>query len=189
MVVPELEDFYETAKLEMEEAIEFLKREYSHVRAGKASTSLLDGIRVDYYGSKTPLAQVSNISAPEPRLLVVQPWDKTMIGPVERAIQAAGLGLNPSNDGSIIRVPLPLLTEERRRDLVKVTKEITENARVSVRNARRDANDGIKKAVKKDGISEDFGHDAEVEIQKLTDLYIKEIDALFEKKEKDILTV
>lgn len=189
MVAPELEDYYEAAKLEMEEAIEFLKREYSHVRAGKASTALLEGIRVDYYGSNTPIGQVANITAPEPRLLVVQPWDKSMIAPIERAIQAGGLGLNPSNDGIIIRVPLPILTEERRRDLVKVTKDITENARVSVRNARRDANEGIKKAVKKEGISEDFGHDAEAEIQKLTDFYIKEVDALFEKKEKEILTV
>ena len=189
MVTPELEDYYETAKLEMEEAIEFLKREFSHVRAGKASTALLDGIKVDYYGSMTPISQVANVSAPEPRLLVVQPWDKGMIGPIERAIQAGGLGLNPSNDGAIIRVPLPLLTEERRRDLVKVTKDIAENARVSIRNARRDANDGIKKAIKKDSLSEDLGFAAEAEVQKLTDHYTKEVDEIFKKKEVDILTV
>lgn len=189
MIAPELEDYYETAKLEMEEAIEFLKREFSHVRAGKATPALLEGVRIDYYGSLSPINQVANVSAPEPRMLVVQPWDKSMIGAIERAIQAAGLGLNPSNDGIIIRVPLPLLTEERRRDLVKVTKDIAEHARVSIRNARRDANDGIKKAVKKDGISEDFGFAAEAEVQKLTDHYIKEVEVLFEKKEKDILTV
>lgn len=189
MVAPEFSDYYETAKLAMEEAIEYLKREFSHVRAGKANPELLAGVRVDYYGSLTPINQVANVSAPEPRLLVVQPWDKSMIGPIERAIQAAGLGLNPSNDGILIRVPLPLLTEERRRELVKVAKDIAEHARVSIRNARRDANDHIKKAVKKDGISEDLGYAAEQEVQKLTDHYIKEVEILLEKKEKDILTV
>jgi len=189
MIAPELEDFYETANMEMAEAIEFLKREFSHIRAGKASPALLDGVRVDYYGSMTPIAQVSNVSAPEPRMLVVQPWDKKMINPIERAIQAAGLGLNPNNDGILIRVPLPILTEDRRKDLVKMAKEVTETCRVSIRNARRDANDGIKKTVKNKHVSEDFGHDAEAEIQKLTDQYTKEVEELFAKKEKDILTV
>ncbi|TNE68759.1 ribosome recycling factor [bacterium] len=189
MVAPELSDYYETAKLEMEEAIEFLKREFSHVRAGKASPELLAGVRIDYYGSLSPINQVANVTAPEPRMIVVQPWDKSMIGPIERAIQSAGLGLNPSNDGTLIRVPLPLLTEDRRKELVKVTKDIAEHARVSIRNARREANDHIKKAVKNDGVSEDLGYDAEQEVQKLTDNFIKEVETLFEKKEKDILTV
>lgn len=189
MIVPELEDFYETAKMEMEEAIEFTKREFSHLRAGKASPALLDGVRVDYYGSMSPLNQVSNISAPEPRLLVVQPWDKKMIGSIEKAILSAGLGFNPNNDGVLIRVPLPLLTEERRKELVKVAKDVAEQAKVSIRNARRDANDHIKKTVKNKHVSEDFGHDAEAEVQKLTDHFTKEVDVLLEKKEKDILTV
>lgn len=189
MIAPELQDFYDTAKMEMEDAIDFLKREFSHVRAGKASPALLDGVKVDYYGSQSPISQVANISAPEPRMLVVQPWDKSMIGPIEKAIQAAGLGLNPSNDGSLIRVPLPLLTEERRKELVKVAKDITEHARVSIRNARREANDHIKKAVKNDGVSEDLGYDAEQEVQQLTDSFTKEVESLFEKKESDILTV
>jgi len=188
-MIPELAEYRDTAELEMAEAIDFLKRELSHLRAGKANPALLDGIRVDYYGSMTPLAQMSSVTAPEARMLVVQPWDKSAIGPIEKAIMSSGLGLNPSNDGQIIRIPLPILSEERRNELVKHARHVAENARVSIRNARRDANDHIKGAVKSKHLPEDSRFGAEEVIQKLTDSYIHQVDELLKHKEKDILTV
>jgi ribosome recycling factor len=188
-MIPELAEYRDTAELEMAEAIDFLKRELSHLRAGKANPALLDGIRVDYYGSMTPLAQMSSVTAPEARMLVVQPWDKSAIGPIEKAIMSSGLGLNPSNDGQIIRIPLPILSEERRNELVKHARHVAENARVSIRNARRDANDHIKGAVKSKHLPEDSRFGAEEVIQKLTDSHIHQVDELLKHKEKDILTV
>lgn len=188
-MIPELQDYFDIAKMEMDESIDFLKRQFSHIRAGKATPSLLDGIRIDYYGSLSPLNQVANISAPEARLLVVQPWDKSLIGQIEKAILSSGLGFNPSNDGTLIRIPLPILTEERRQELVKLTKDYAEKARISIRNARRDANESIKKSIKEDHISEDAGYDGEAEIQKLTDEFNQKVDDLLAIKEKDILTV
>lgn len=188
-MLPELAEFHDTAELEMSEAIDFLKRELSHLRAGKANPALLDGIRVDYYGSMTPLNQMASVTAPEARLLVVQPWDKSSISLIEKAIMSSGLGLNPNNDGQVIRIPLPILSEERRNELVKLARHVAENARVSIRNARRDANDGVKNAVKKHHLPEDSRFAAEDTIQKLTDKYIHEVDELLKHKEKDILTV
>lgn len=173
----------------MKESVQFCKKEFSHIRAGKASPSLLENIRVDYYGSQTPLNQLANISAPEPRLLMVEPYDKSVIQDVEKAIMSGGLGLNPNNDGHLIRIPLPMLSEERRKELVKKAKEVAENARISIRNSRRDANDEIKKTVKNESLSEDSQYQAEEVVQNATDKYIKMIDEILEQKEKDILTV
>lgn len=189
VMIAELKLIYDHAEQEMELSVEYLKREFNHIRAGKANPALLDGIKVEYYGSLTPLNQVSNVTAPEARLLVVQPWDKGLIGTIEKAIHAANLGLNPSNDGSIIRIPLPILSEERRLELVKLAKDVAEKARVSIRNARRDANDAIKKEVKDSSLPEDSRFDAETEVQKLTDNYIKKVDELLAHKEEEILSI
>ncbi len=188
-MTPELTEFIETAELEMSEAVDFLKRELSHLRAGKANPTLLDGIRVEYYGSQTPLSQMASVTAPDPRLLVVQPWDKSTIPVIEKAIMSSGLGLNPSNDGNVVRIPLPILSEERRNDLVKVARDITEKARVSIRNSRRSANDAIKAKVKNDSLPEDSKFEAEDLVQKLTDKHIAAADEALKLKEKDILTV
>src|SRR5699024_6572140 len=151
--------------------------------------ALLDGIKVEYYGSQTPLNQLASVSAPEARLLTVQPFDKSALEDIEKAIMAAGLGLNPNNDGNIIRIPLPILSEERRKDLVKRTKEIAEDTRISIRNTRRDANDEIKKKVEKESLPEDSKFEAEEEIQEITDKNTTIVGELLEKKEKEIMTV
>ncbi len=188
-MIPELKPIYKAAEKEMEDAIEFLKREFSHIRAGRATPSLLDGVKVDYYGTQTPLNQLANVTAPEAHMLVLQPYDKSAMPNIEKAIQSSNLGLNPNNDGTLIRIPLPILSEERRKELVKLTHDTAERARVSIRNARRDANDHIKKKVKTDSLSEDSMFDTETEIQQLTDEYIKHIEELLGHKEKEILTV
>lgn len=188
-MIPELKPHYDTAKTEMDDAISFLKKEFSHVRAGKANPAILDGVKVNYYGAQTPLIQLANVSAPEPRMLTVEPFDKSVINDIEKAIMAGGLGLNPNNDGNIIRIPLPILSEERRKELVKVVKDTAEKARVSIRNSRRDANDAVKKTVKDDSLPEDSRFEAEDEIQKLTDKCTKLVDDLLESKESEILTV
>lgn len=188
-MIPELKPFYNHASSEMHDALEFLKREFSHLRAGKATPTLLDGIKVDYYGSQTPLNQLAGITAPEARLLVVQPYDKNVIEDIEKAIMASGLGLNPNNDGTLIRIPLPVLSEERRSELVKLAHEITEKARISIRNSRREANDHIKNKMKEDSLPEDALYDAEKEIQQLTDDYTQKVEDLLEKKEQEIKTV
>jgi len=189
MILPELKPYHDAAKEEMDLSIDFLKREFSHIRAGKATPSLLDGIKVDYYGSQTPLNQVANVSAPEPRMLVVQPWEKAMIQPIERAIHGSKLGLNPQNDGLLIRIPMPVLTEERRQELVKLARETAEKARVSIRTARRDANENIKKEVKESSLPEDSRFESEDEIQKLTDAYNTKVDELLKDKEEEILSI
>lgn len=173
---------------QMTKAVAHTESELTKIRAGKAMPSMLDGIHVDYYGTPTPLAQVSNINTPDARTLVVQPWEKTMLTPIEKAILDANIGLTPQNDGSIIRLNIPPLTEERRRDLVRKVKEEAEKGRVAVRNIRKDANDTIKK-LKTDGVSEDEIKAGEAEVQKLTDKYIAKVDQLAEAKEKDIMTV
>ncbi len=188
-MIPELKEFIDTAQMEMDDALDFLKREFNHIRAGKANPALLDGLKVDYYGALSPLNQVANISAPEPRLLVIQPWDKGMIPAIEKTIQASNLGLNPMNDGNLIRIPLPILSEERRKELVKVAKDIAEKARVSIRNSRRDANDNIKKTVKNDSLPEDFRFDAESQVQELTDSFTEKVDKMLEDKESEILSI
>jgi len=178
----------DVASEKMGKAIEHLDREVGKVRAGKANPKMLDGIMVDYYGTMTPLAQVANINTPDPRTIAIQPWDRKMIPIIEKAIMAANLGMNPDNNGEIVRINVPPLTEERRKDLVKQVKKIGEETKVAIRNIRRDAIEDLKK-LKKDGLPEDMEKDAEENAQKLTDKSIKKVDELLEKKEKDILTV
>ncbi len=184
----EIELVLEDAKDKMNKALEHLDNELGKIRAGKASPKMLDGVLVEYYGSMSPLSQVANVSTPDPRTIAIQPWEKGLIGAIEKAILVANLGLNPDNNGEIVRINIPPLTEERRRDLVKQSKKECEDAKVSIRNARRDANDEFKR-MKKDGLSEDLEKDAEADVQKVTDDFIKKIDVMFEVKEKDILTV
>jgi ribosome recycling factor len=172
----------------MESPVEHLKSELSKIRAGKASASMLESVMVDYYGAPTPISQVANLSAPDPRTIMVQPWERSVISAIEKGIINSNLGFNPSNDGNIIRVPVPPLTEERRKNLVKQVKGEGENARVSARNIRRDAIEDIKK-LKKDGLAEDACKDAELKIQKITDDAIKKIDELVKKREEDIMTI
>ncbi|WP_428235454.1 ribosome recycling factor [Gracilimonas sp.] len=189
MISEELQEIIDEAEINMDEATAYFKKELSHVRAGKANPALLEGIKVEYYGSQTPLQQLANVSAPEARLLVVQPYDKSSMEDIEKAIMSGGLGLNPNNDGERILIPLPVLTEERRKELVKHSKDIAEKAKISIRNTRRDANDAIKKKVESESLSEDSKYEAEDEVQSLTDKYTAKVDELLEKKEKEIMTV
>jgi ribosome recycling factor len=172
----------------MRAAIRHLEKELVHIRAGKASPAMLEGLHVDYYGTQTPLNQVSNISTPDARTIAVQPWEKSMIPVIEKAIRNANLGFNPDNNGEIIRINIPPLTEERRKQLVKQAGQEGETAKVSIRLARKDSNESLKKLLK-EGLSEDIEKDAEAEIQKLTDSFVKKIDILVEAKEKDIMTI
>jgi ribosome recycling factor len=176
------------AKEKMDKAISHLQDELMRIRAGKATTTLLDGITVDYYSVMTPLNQVSNLSTPDAKTIIIQPWDKNMIEPIEKAIMQANIGLNPANNGEIIRITVPPLTEERRRSLVKQIKSMGENCRVSIRSSRREANEELKK-LQKDGLSEDLEKDAESEIQEMTDEFTKKIDDMIASREKDIMTV
>lgn len=176
------------AKSSMEKALAHTDTEFTKIRAGKATPGMLDGIMVDYYGAPTPLTQVANVNTPDARTIVVQPWEKNMITPIEKAIMEANIGLNPQNDGILIRLNVPPLTEERRRDLVKKVKEEAEAGRITVRNIRKNTNESIKK-LKNDGASEDEIKVGEVEVQKLTDTFIIKVDHLAELKEKDVMTV
>ncbi|ULQ59964.1 ribosome recycling factor [Brucepastera parasyntrophica] len=171
----------------MKKSINNLKDEFNTIRTGRASAALFDKVRVDYYGDKSPLSQVASISIPEARLVVIQPWDKTLIGEIEKAIQKSELGLNPSNDGKVIRIAIPPLTEERRKELVKQAKALAEQSRVAVRNIRRDGNDSLKKEQKDGLITEDDLKTAEDSLQKETDKYIQEINKILEEKEKEIM--
>lgn len=184
----EVQFLLEETKEQMEKAISHLEAELVKVRAGKASPSMLEGVTVDYYGTRTPLNQVANINTQDARTLIVQPWEKSMLTPIEKAIQAANLGLNPQNDGVLIRIIVPPLTEERRKDLVKKAKAEAEHAKVTLRNLRRDANEGIKK-LQKNGMPEDEAKAAEEKVQQLTDAYSTKCDKHLELKEKDIMTV
>ena len=177
------------AKERMESALESLRREFAGVRTGKASPQLLDAIRVEAYGSRVPLNQVGTVSAPEPRMLTIQPWDRGLVKDIERALRESDLGLNPSNDGQLIRIPIPPLTEERRREYVRLLHKLIEEGRVAVRQARKDANDEIKQRQKKEGLSEDDVHREEKEVQKLTDQYIARIEELRKHKEAEVLEV
>ena len=172
----------------MEMAVDYLDETLQHIRAGKASTKLLDGIKVDYYGTKAPISNVANVSVPDARTIAITPWEKAMFKEIEKAIINSELGITPENNGEVIRLGIPPLTEERRKQLVKQSKTEAENAKVSVRNARREAIEGLKKEIK-NGLSEDAEKDAEAEVQKLHDKYVKKIDAIFAEKEKEILTV
>ncbi|EPD52719.1 ribosome recycling factor [Paenisporosarcina sp. FSL H8-0542] len=176
-------------KERMTKAIQALSRELSTIRAGRASASLLDKIFVDYYGAPTPINQIAGIATPEARLLTIQPYDKTALGDIEKAIQKSDLGISPSNDGTLIRIAIPALTEERRKDLVKLVKKEAEEAKVGIRNIRRDANDELKKLEKKSEITEDDLRGFSENVQKLTDDYIVQIDQVAKDKEKEILEV
>ncbi|MBQ6392043.1 MAG: ribosome recycling factor [Eubacterium sp.] len=173
----------------MTKTLSNLEKDYNSIRAGRANPHVLDKIKVDYYGTPTPLQQVGNIAVPEPRMITIQPWERSLVKPIEKAILTSDLGINPSNDGTMIRLVFPELTEEHRKDLVKDVKKKAEGAKVAVRNIRRDANEYFKKAQKNSEITEDELKDYEKKVQKLTDKYIKEIDALMSKKSDEILTV
>ncbi len=177
------------AKEKMEKSIEILKKDFASIRTGRASISLLDGITVDYYGTQTPLNQVATLSVPEPRLITIQPWDQSMIAGIEKAIMQSDLGLNPSNDGKIIRIAIPELTEERRKQLVKVVRKRAEEARVAVRNIRREINEELKKMEKEKEITEDDLKRSLDEVQELTDGFIKDIERVLKKKEEEIMEV
>lgn len=173
----------------MDKSVEAMRREFSAVRSGKATSALLDTVRVEAYGSKMPINQVGTVSVPEPRLLLVQPWDKSLIKEIERGIQEADLGLNPSNDGNVVRVPIPALTEERRKDMVRMLHKLAEEGRVAVRQIRQDANKEIKARQAKHEVSEDDARRQMDEIQKLTDQHIKQIDDLLAHKEEEVMEV
>lgn len=185
---PEVQKVHDQAKGLMEKSISHLEIELAKIRAGKANPALLDNVMVDYYGNKMPINQTANVNTQDARTLVIQPWEKTMLTPIEKAIQMANLGLNPQNDGTIIRISIPPLTEERRKELVKKAKQEAEDAKVGIRTARKDAMEGIKK-LKGAGLPEDEGKDAEGKIQVLTDSYVAKCDKHLEAKEKEIMTV
>jgi ribosome recycling factor len=184
-----ISDIMKSAESRMQKSIESLKNELTKIRTGRAHPSLLDHISVDYYGTPTALSQVANIAIEDARTLSITPWEKPMVAVIEKAILKSDLGLNPAVAGTVIRVPVPALTEERRRDLVKIVKNEAEGARVAIRNIRRDANGELKALEKDKTISEDEERRAEENVQKLTDKYIKEVEAVFEKKEKDLMAI
>jgi len=186
MIVAELK---KTAEHKMQRSIEALKADLAKVRTGRAHTGLLDHVMVDYYGSPMPINQVANITLLDARTIGVQPWEKPMIAKVEKAIRESDLGLNPATQGDVLRIPMPMLTEERRRDLIKVVKHEGENAKVAVRNLRRDAITHLKDALKKHEISEDDERRAQDDVQKLTDKYVAEVDKLLAEKEKDLMAI
>ena len=176
------------ATVRMQKTVDFLEESLANIRAGKASVNVLNGVFVEYYGSQTPVSGVASVTVPDAKTILIQPWDKNMIRPIEKAIIDSNIGLTPSNNGESIRLSMPPLTEERRKELVKQSKAEAENARVSLRNARRDAVEAFKKAVK-EGMPEDEGKDGEAQVQKVVDKFNKLIDTAFEKKEKEIMTV
>jgi ribosome recycling factor len=182
-------DVIKDSRPRMDAAIEDVRRKLATVRTGRAAVSLLDSVMVEYYGTPTPLNQMASVHVPEPQMLTVQPWDQTQLGAIEKAIRAADLGLNPSNDGKLVRIPIPALTEERRKQLAKQVHEIAEDHRTAVRNIRRDANDRLKKMLKDKAISEDAERDGLEEVQKMTNIYIGKIDDLAKTKEQEILSV
>ncbi|EGL83726.1 Ribosome-recycling factor [Caldalkalibacillus thermarum TA2.A1] len=179
----------QNARERMDKAVNQLKTELASLRAGRATPALLDKVYVDYYGTQTPVNQLANISAPEPRLLTIQPWDKSALDAIEKAILKSELGLTPNNDGNIIRITIPALTEERRQELVKMVKKYGEDAKVAIRNIRRDANESIKKIEKEGGISEDESRRYQDTVQKATDEHIAQVDQIIAKKEKEIMEV
>ena len=189
MLTDRAKEIIDGADSKMQDAINFLEQDLKSYRLGKANPSIFDKVLVNYYGTPTPLAQIASVTAPDAKTLAIQPWEKTMIPKIEKAIMDANIGLTPRNNGEIIRCTVPALTEERRKELIKKAKATGENAKVVVRNARRDAVDILKKAQKNEGMSEDTEKEAEAEVQKLTDKNIKAVDAIITAKEKDIMTV
>lgn len=184
-----VKDILKNAEDRMKKAVEVVRDELAKIRTGKATTVLLDGVKVDYYGSMVPLSQTANVSTPDVHTISVQPWEKGMIGAIEKAILTANLGLNPVNDGNVVRVPIPPLNEERRRELVKLVKKFAEEGKIAVRNVRRDAIEHLKKSEKQEHFSEDERKRGEDEAQKLTDKHIKEIEHVLALKEKEIMEV
>lgn len=184
-----MHEYKKKAQERMNSAIEVLKKDFASIRTGRASLSLLEDINVDYYGTSTPLSQVATLGIPEPRQITIQPWEQRMIPEIEKAILKSGLGLTPSNDGKTIRINIPPLTEERRKELVKVVRKRAEEARVAVRNIRRDINDELKKAEKQEHMSEDDVKRLQEEIQKITDSYIAKVEEVLQHKEKEIMEV
>jgi ribosome recycling factor len=187
--IPALKDSFAQLKTRMEKAVEDFRREMASQRTGRASVHMLDGVTVDAYGSQMPLNQLANVSAPEPQLITVQPWDNGLMGAIEKAIRSGDLGLNPMNDGKLIRVPVPALTEERRKEMVKHLHKILEEHRTAIRNIRRDGNDFIKKAMKDKKITEDEERGALDQMQKLTDDEIKKMEELAKNKEKEVMSI
>jgi len=187
--IPALKDSFAQLKTRMEKAVEDFRKEMTSTRTGRASVHMLDGVTVDAYGSQMPLNQLANVSAPEPQLITVQPWDVSQIGAIEKAIRSADLGLNPMNDGKLVRVPVPALTEDRRKDMVKHLHKVLEEHRTAVRNIRRDGNDLIKKAMKDKKITEDEERGALEQLQKLTDDEIKKMEELAKGKEKEVMSI
>ncbi len=184
-----VDEIFEDLNERMGKSIEALEREYNRLRTGRASSSLLDGIRVSYYDTPTPLNQMASIAVPEPRLIVIQPWDKMALGEIEKAILKSELGLTPMNDGKVIRIAIPPLTEERRKELVKVARKMAEDNKVAIRNIRRDANDMLKDLKKEKEITEDNLFRSQEEVQKITDEFISQVDQLCTEKEKEILEI
>jgi ribosome recycling factor len=182
-------DVIKETRPRMEGAVEDLRKKLATIRTGRAAVSLLDGITVEYYGTPTPLSQMASVHAPEANLLTVQAWDQTQLGAIEKAIRTSDLGLNPSNDGKMVRVPIPPLTEERRKQLVKQVHEVAEEHRTAIRNVRRDANDRLKRMLKEKQISEDAERDGLAEVQKLTDIYVGRVDEVAKNKEQELLNV
>ena len=184
-----VDEIFEDLNDRMGKSVEALKRDYNRLRTGRASVSLLDGIKVSYYDTPTPLNQMASLAIPEPRLIVIQPWDKTAIGEIEKAILKSELGLTPMNDGKVIRISIPPLTEERRKELVKVARKMAEDNKVAIRNIRRDANDMLKDLKKEKEITEDELYRTQEEVQKITDQFISQVDELCTAKEKEILEI
>ncbi len=184
-----IEEIKKDAETRMGKSIESLKEAFAKIRTGRAHTSLLDHITVDYYGNEVPLSQAATVSVADARTLAIQPWENSMIAPIEKAIMNSDLGLNPSSAGNVIRVPLPALTEERRKDMIRIVRNEAEGARIAIRNIRRDANQDIKALVKEKEATEDEGRRAEDDIQKLTDKYVGEVEKLLEEKEKDLMSI
>ncbi len=184
-----VKEIYASHEDKMKKALEVLRKELAALRAGRATPALLDKLMVDYYGTPTPVNQVANIAVPEPRMITIQPWEKSMLATIEKAILKSDLGLTPNSDGAVIRLSIPQLTQQRRTELVKVIHKKSEEGRVAVRNLRRDANDAIKKSEKDKTISEDEAKKAQEDMQKLTDKYIKEVDQAMAAKEKEIMEV
>ncbi len=184
-----MQSVLDDGKKRMAGAITALEKEFGKLRTGRATTTLVDGIIVDYYGTPTPISQLASVSVPDPQTITIQPWDKGAFGSVEKAIQISDLGLNPVNDGKIIRIAIPTLTEERRKDLVKIAKKYTEEGKIAIRNVRRDMNDALKKLEKGKEISEDEKKKGETDVQKATDTFVKKCDETFAEKEKEILEI
>ena len=184
-----LEEVYEDVERKMERSIEALRKDLSRIRTGRASLALLDGISVDYYGTATALNQMATLAVPESRLITIQPWDKTQIGPIEKAIQRSDLGLTPTNDGTLIRLSIPPLTADRRKDLVKQVKKVGEESKIALRNVRRDGNDMLKSLEKDKLVSEDDWRRGQDQVQKITDRYIAQIDEILQSKEHEVMEV